>query len=196
MLYVLGLSLVGTVFVSMNAPNPRFGAGYLALCPALFLAAVGPHLESLVCGRLVHPRALKSSATLAYLLVGVAVLVAAQGCVRELRLRRNLEELKGLRVPADSNLSRLLLPAALARYPGDLVVVRSRRDNRLVALELTTERSNGIEYRRPVTTDQCWGIALPCLPTSLKGDIRLRYPDNGFRSGFTRSASSFNGFTR
>lgn len=189
LLYVLGLSLVGTAFVSMNAPNPRFGAGYLALCPALFLAAVGPLLGSLVCGRLVHPRALKGSTPLVYLLVGLALLVAAQGCVRELRLRRNLEGLKGLRMPTDSNLSRFLLPPALAKYPGDLMVIRSRRDNRLVGLELATERSNGIEYRRPVTTDQCWGITLPCLPTSLKGDVRLRYPDNGFRSGFARSAN-------
>ncbi len=189
-LYVLGLSLVGTAFVFVTAPNPRFGAGYLALYPALFLAAVGPHLAGSVRWRLVDPDRLKRSTTLAHLLLGLAVLVAAQGSVRELRLRRKIEGLKNLETPTDSKfLSRLLLPPAVGKSPGDLVVIKNRRFDRLIALELTTERSNGIEYRRPLNTDQCWAAALPCVPTSLEGDVRLRYPDNGFRSGFTRSAN-------
>jgi hypothetical protein len=196
-LYVVGLSLVGTAFVFMTVPNPRFAAGYLALYPSLCMAAVGPTLAGLVHWRSVDPRTLKSSTALAYLLIGVAVLLGVQGSLRELRLRRNIEGLKDLQTRTGSNFSsRLLLPPALAKFPGDLAIIKNRRFNRLKGLELTTKRSNGIEYRLPVNSDQCWGATLPCLPTSLEGDVHLRYPDDSFRSGFIRSASPFNGLTR
>jgi hypothetical protein len=196
-LYILGLSLVGCVFIFMNAPNPRFGLGYLALYPALFLAAVGPYLGGLLHRGLVDPRRLKTLTTLPYLLVGLAVLVAAQGSMRELRLRRNVETVKNLQKSMDANLSsRFLVPPTLAKSPGDPMIVKNRQIDRVAGLELTTERSNGIEYRRPLHGDQCWAATLPCSPTALDGGIRLRNPDNSFRSGFTRSPNSPYALTR
>jgi hypothetical protein len=185
-LYVVGLSLFGMTFVFMNAPNPRFGLGYLALCPALFLGAIGPRFRDLVRWRVVDSRSLRRPAALAYLLVAVAILVVAQGSLREFGLRRKMT-VSNLRMPANSGfLSRLPLPPSLPKSSGDLVIVKNHRIDRLEGLELTMERSNGIEYRRPLHGDQCWGAALPCTSTLFAGDVHLRHPDNGFRSGFVR----------
>jgi hypothetical protein len=186
-LYILGLSLLGTAFVFTNAPNPRFGLGYLALCPALFLGAIGPHFRDLVGRRIVHPRASKRPTTLAYLLVSVALLVVAQSGLRERGLLREIR-VSNLRMPANAGLlSHFLLPPSLPKSPGDLVIVKNRQFDSVVGLELTMERSNGIEYRRPLKGDQCWGAALPCASTSFAGDVHLRDSGNGIRSGFTRS---------
>jgi hypothetical protein len=196
LLYVLGLSLVGCVFVFVTAPNPRFGAGYLSLFPALFLAAVGSHIKDFIYRRLVDAPRFQSEA-LAYLLVGIAVLVGAQGVIRELRLRRNLEAVGSLHMTMDSHLtSRLVLPPRLAQVPGDAVIIKNRRLDRIAGLELTIEHSNGIEYRRPLNGEQCWAAVLPCLPTVLDGGVRLRSTDNGLRSGFIRVTNSPYALTR
>lgn len=186
-LYVLGLSLVGTLFVFITAPNPRFGAGYLALYPALFLAAIGPQLRDLLRRRSLGPNSLKGSTTLAYVLLTLAGLVTIQGFAKELQLRRKVERLN-LQMPADSEfLCRLVLPPTLPRSSGNMVIIKNRRLDDVVYLKLVTERSNGIEYRRPLNgDDQCWAAALPCLPTSIERDVYLRYPGNGLRSGFIR----------
>jgi len=186
-LYVLALALFGTAFLLVNAPNPRFGVGYFALFPALLLAAVGPELE-----RAVRPRLGNSELTavnaLAYGLVGIAVVVAAHAGIREHRLNRELQGSDSLQMGADSEFThRLLLPPALASSPGDLVITRNRRLSRVGRLELVTDSSNGIDYRSPKDRDQCWGAALPCVPTQLEGDVSLRVPSDGIRSGFVRS---------
>jgi len=190
-LYVLGLLLGGTAFVFVMAPNARFGAGYLSLYPALFLAAVGPRLGGLVHWQLVDPGRFRApSTTVAYVLVGIAGLLAIDASVRELTLRRELRSLTNLQMPKDPDLvNRLLWPPVLARSTGDLILIHNRRYNRLERLELETERSNGIEYRRPKGGGQCWGAALPCAPNPLQNDVRLRFPDNGLRSGLTRSGN-------
>jgi len=195
-LFVLGLVLGGTVFVSVTAPNPRFGAGYLSLYPALFLAAVGPDLEGWAHRRFVYTGRLKRLTSPAYVVVGLAGLVAIQGSLGELRLRRAVEGLKYVQMPADSNLlNRLLLPPALAKSTGDLVIEKNRRVDRVARLQLTTERSHGIEYRRP-GFGQCWAATLPCLHAPLEGDVRLRFPNNGLGSGFARSANLDNASTQ
>jgi hypothetical protein len=79
------------------------------------------------------------------------------------------------------------LAPALPKAPGDLMVVKNRTLDRIQNVQLANERSNGIEYWRSVGTEQCWDVSLMCLPNVLDGDVRLRRPDNGFRSGFTRS---------
>jgi hypothetical protein len=193
-LYVLGLALVGNAFVLVSAPNPRFGAGYLALCPALFLASIGADLRAFGQRWLHVPVRIKPSNAFAYLLVTIAILVAVQGSVRELRVRRSIQrELKAVRIPADHDfLNRLAVPPALASSTGDLIYTRNRRFDTPSTLELVSERYNGIEYRRPrVGVDgQCWGAAIPCLPHPLTGDVHLRDPNSGFRRGFMRSAIS------
>jgi len=185
-LYVLGLSLVGTAFVFMTAPNPRFGAGYLALYPAMFLAAIGPRLGDLVLRPALVPTSLKGSAALAYVLLTLAGLLGVQGFARELRLRRKVESLN-FQMPTDSELSRrVFIPPPLARSSGDLAIRKNRRFDGVEYFKLVTERSNEIVYRRPVNGDQCWAAVLPCLPTSIEKDVQLRYPQNGLRSGFIR----------
>lgn len=190
-LWVLALSLAGTMFVFMTAPNPRFAVGYLAICPALFAAVIGPELGGKVQCNLVSQLRLARSISLASLLFGVGGLLALQVGVSELKVRRKIDEFKGLQTPRKSRpWNRLVLPPALPKSSGDLVVIKSRQVDRITWLKITNERSNGIEYLHPVGGTQCWAAALPCLPNSLEGDVRLRRPDNGLRSGFTRSSDS------
>lgn len=190
LLYVLGLTFVGTAFVSVSAPNPRFGAGYLALCPALFLTSIGPKLGAIQQSRLGDR--VKPSHTVVYLLLTIAILELAQGSARERSLKHSMQaQFKAVRIPADHDfLNRIVVPPALANSSGDLTFRRNRRFDTPLVLELIVERYNGIEYRRPAIGDQCWGAAIPCLPHPLTGDVHLRDPNNGFRSGFTRSAVS------
>jgi hypothetical protein len=61
--------------------------------------------------------------------------------------------------------------------------------DRIGALELVREQSNGVEYWRSLDAEQCWAVSPLCLPESLEGDVRLRRPDRGFRSGFIRTPS-------
>jgi hypothetical protein len=191
LLYVLGLAVFSTIFLFVSAPNPRFGAGYLALYPALFLAAVGPKMEDLLpsrSGEWWKPSS--SPRTLGYVLIAMAALFAGEGSLREIRLRRELRTIANLRMPSDSNLwNRLLLPPVLPHSEGDLIIIRNRRMDLLEPLNLTSERTNGIDYLHPKEGDQCWGAALPCLPRSLDGDVVLRLPGDGLPSGFTRSAT-------
>lgn len=185
LLYVLGLSLFGTAFVFTNAPNPRFGLGYLALYPALFLATIGPGVWGFTARHI--PYFPNRCTPLAFVATGVAALVIATGGLRELRLMKKLSGAGDLGMPANSGfVSRLVLPPALPSLSGDLVVVKNRAFDGLRRLELITDRSNGIEYRHPLKGDQCWAAALPCTSTTLAGDVHLRHPDNGFRSGFAR----------
>jgi hypothetical protein len=188
-LYVLVLMLGGTAFLFFTAPNPRFGAGYLALYPALCLAAVGSRFEDLIHRGTLGARCPPTPGrAIAYVLVVVATLVATEAGIREIKLRKELRNSINLHLPADAGLpSRLLLPPALARSEGDLVIVKNRRFDLLENLDIVTEQSNGIEYHRPRESDQCWGIALPCLVRPLERDIVLRSPDEGLRSGFMRS---------
>lgn len=184
-LYILGLSLFGTAFVFTNAPNPRFGLGYLALCPALLLATIGPGCWGFIARQIPHSR--NTQPRLAYVAIGLAALVIAAGSLRELLLMKKVSGNVGFTMPANSGFaSRLVVPPALASYSGDLVIVRNRAFDGLRRLELITDRSNGIEYQHPLKGDQCWGAALPCTSTSLAGNVHLRRPDNGLRSGFAR----------
>lgn len=182
-LWVLGLALFGTAFLLMNAPNPRFGIGYFALYPALLLAAIGPVLVNTVPGKLRSPR--RESAALIYALVIIAALVGVHGAIREVRLERALANGSDLKMPEDSTpLHRLILPPALATAPGDIVITKNRKLSRVGRLELLSDRTNGIDYRSPKDRDQCWAAALPCVPTQLEGDVTLRLPADGIRSGF------------
>jgi hypothetical protein len=192
-LYTLGLALFGTAFVFVSAPNPRFGVGYFALYPAILLAAAGPKLEHLLPGRSSEARWFNRPATLAYLVVAIAGLVAAQGARREIKLRQEIARAGAPQMPAESELlTRLLLPPAIASSPGDLVVVKNRKLSRVGRFELATDRWNGIEYRSPQDRDQCWGAALPCVPAPLEGDVGLRSPAHGFQFGFAHLAKAGN----
>jgi hypothetical protein len=183
-LYVLGLALVGTAFLLVNAPNPRFGVGYFSLYPALLLGGVGPELARMAWPRASASPRFRGRMLLPYVLGGIAGLVAIEGGIREFRIERDIEA-SHLQMPADSELShRLLLPPAVARSPGDTVITKNRRLSRVGRLEVVTARANGIDYNSPKDRDQCWGAALPCVPVPPEGDVRLRVPSNGFRSGF------------
>jgi len=187
-LYVLGLALFGTAFLLMTAPNPRFGVGYFSLYPAVLLGGVGPKLGRLGYRTKRESSSLRIANALPYALSVVAVLVAIQGGIREFRIERDIEA-SHLQMPVDSELShRLLLPPAVATSPGDTVITKNRRLNRVGHLEVVTARTNGIDYNSPKDRDQCWGAALPCVPTQPDGDVRLRVPSNGFRSGFEHDA--------
>jgi hypothetical protein len=184
-LYILALSLLGTAFVFTNAPNPRFGLGYLGLYPALLLATIGPSYWGFATRWLPH--SWNKQGSMGYVVAGLAVVVIVTGSLRELHLMRRVSGNADFRMPANSGfVSRLVLPPVLPSYSGDLVIVKNRASDSLRRLELVTDHSNGIEYQHPVMGDQCWAAALPCTSTSLAGDVRLRNPDNGFRSGFVR----------
>lgn len=186
-LYVLGLALFGTAFVFANAPNPRFGLGYLALYPALFLGTIGPGVGEALYQRIFTSYSLRGQTAVACVAVTLAVFVIATGSLREFALIRKVSRTSNLGMPANSGfVSRLILPPALPSFPGDLAIVKNRSFDGLRQLELITDRTNGIEYQHPLKGDQCWAAALPCTSTSLTGDVHLRRPDNGFRSGFAR----------
>jgi hypothetical protein len=188
-LYVLGLALFGTAFLFATAPNPRFGTGYFSVYPALLFAAVGPKLE--VGLRRRRPGGFQNA--FVYVLVAIAMLVALQGSVRDRMLRHEIDGLSDSSIAKNESLSnRLLLPPALASSAGDLFIMKNRRIHRLARLEFDTESSNGVEYRSPKDRDQCWGAALPCVPLPPEGDVRLRSPENGFRSGFIHSSDLSN----
>jgi hypothetical protein len=183
-LYVLGLALFGTAFLLVNAPNPRFGVGYFSLYPALLLGGVGPELARMAGRRPSDSAQFRGRTFLPYVLAGIAVLVAIEGGIREFRIERDIEA-SHLQMPADSAWShRLFLPPAVASSSGDTVITKNRRLSRVWRLEVVTARSNGIDYNSPGDRDQCWGAALPCVPTPPEGGVRLRVPANGFRSGF------------
>ena len=189
-LWVLALSLAGIVFLFINAPNPRFGVGYLALCPALFAAVAGPDLESWAKSHFKSWFEPPHSISLASILLGMCAMLALQSSWNDLKTMRKIEQFGKSRAASESrSWHRLLLPPSLPRFPGDLMVSENRRFDRILSMQLAYERSNGIEYWRPLGTNQCWAVALPCLEESLKGDVGLRRPEDGFRSGFTRMAS-------
>lgn len=185
-LWLLALSLGGTAFLFLTAPNPRFGAGYLAIFPALFVASVGPDLDSWLRHYFLSCDKLTNSISLAPVLIGMGVLLALQAGSNDLKILRKVQEFEKSQTPSESHAwQRLLLAPALPKAPGDLMVVKNRTLDRVQNLQLVYERSNGIEYWRSLGTDQCWDVSLPCLPNPLDGGVRLRRPDNGFRSGFT-----------
>jgi hypothetical protein len=191
-LFVLALGLFGTAFLLVNAPNPRFGVGYFALFPAILLAAIGPTIGTAVRARFGKLE-LTAVNTFAYGLVALALVVAVHARVRDLRLMRNLEAADSVQARAEMAVDadfrhRLLLPPALAMSPGDLVITKNRRLSRVGRLELVSDSSNGIDYRSPKDRDQCWGAALPCVPAQLEGDISLRVPSEGIRSGFVHTS--------
>jgi hypothetical protein len=191
-LWVLALSLAGIAFVFTTAPNPRFAVGYLTICPALFVSVVGPELDGLIRSHFMSRYKLTRSISLASLLIGVGGLLALQGGVSELKVRLKIDKFKKLQTPLESrSWNRILLPPGLPKSPGDIMVIKNRKLDRVENLQLALERSNGIEYWRPLGGDQCWAVALPCLPTPLEGDVRLRHPDNGLRSGFIRTTDFF-----
>jgi hypothetical protein len=187
-LWVLSLSLAGMAFVFINAPNPRFGAGYLALCPALFAAVAGPDLETWAKGRFSNWFEPSHSISLAPILLGIGALLALQAGLNDLKVMRKIKEFGKSQMESESHSwHRLLLPPALPKIPGDIMVIENRRLDRIESVQLASERSNGIEYWRSLGTDQCWGASLPCLPDLIEGDVRLRRPTEGLRSGFIKS---------
>src|SRR5271157_749148 len=191
LVYVLALALLGTAFLFVTAPNPRFGAGYLALYPALFLASVSPDIGRLRLWRRRDPEPGMSS-TLAYLLVAIAVLLSVQGEITELKLQRSMQSLlRTARMAEDYSLPhRFVLPPALPRFSGDVAPAKNRRSDTVGTLQLSADRYNGIDYRFTIGGDQCWGAPIPCLPAPLTGNIHLRNPARGLRDGFTRWADS------
>jgi hypothetical protein len=185
-LFALGLAIVGTAFLFANAPNPRFGVGYFALFPALLLAAVGPKLISSAEQRIGSDASWRRA--LACGLVGLAVVVTAYGTWRQHRLLRELDNADNIPLAVDATLARrIFLAPALASSPGDPVITRNRKLSRVGRLELVTDSSNGVDYLSPKDRDQCWGAALPCVPVQPEGDISLRVPAEGLRSGFVHS---------
>lgn len=187
--WVLALSLTGLAFLFISAPNPRFGAGSFALCPALFAAVVGLDLDRWVRSRFLGRHVLTHSISLASVLIGMSALLALQAGWNDLKITRKVEEYNKSQTPLEYNSwHRLLMAPALPRSPGDLMVIKNRQFDRIGSVQLAYERSNGIEYWRSLETDQCWAVSLPCSPIPIEHDVRLRRPERGFRSGFTRAA--------
>ena len=186
--YIAALALFGTAFIFVTAPNPRFGAGYLALYPALLMAAIGPWVRELFPLRLIHASNFKTA--LAFAMVLVAIMVGLEAEARDFKLRREVQADGSVHMPSDATLaSRLLLPPVLARSEGDLIIIKNRRMDLLESLDLVNDSTNGLAYQHPREGDQCWGAALPCTPRSIDSDVVLRSPEAGLRAGFMRSRS-------
>ena len=191
--YVASLALFGTAFIFITAPNPRFGAGYLALYPALLMAGIGPWLGELFPLRLIQASRLKTASTIAFAMVLVAVLVGLEAEARDFKLRREVRTAGNVHMPPDASLaSRLLLPPVMARSEGDLIIIKNRRMDLLESLDLVSDNTNGFAYQHPREGDQCWGAALPCTPRAIDSDVVLRSPEAGVRGGFVRSPHSEN----
>jgi hypothetical protein len=187
-LWILALSLAGLAFLFFNAPNPRFGAGSFALCPALFAAVIGPDLDRWARSHLLGRRGLTNSISLASVLIWMGALLALQTGWNDLKIMKKVEEFNKSQTPSEYHFwHRVLMAPALPGSPGDLMVIKNRQFDRIGSVQLAYERSNGIEYWRSLETDQCWAVSLPCTPIPLEGDVRLRRPESGFGSGFTRS---------
>lgn len=188
--WVLALTLSGMAFLFVYGPNPRFGAGYFALCLALFAAAAGPGLESWVRqSQFITRRGWVPRRSLFAVFLGMAVLLALQGGIGELKMTRKVEATVKSPMLADSLFGhRLFLPPSVARFPGDLAIMENRKVDRIEGLRLAHEQSNGIQYWRTFSEEQCWAVSPPCLPQPLEGDVRLRRPDRGVGSGFTRAS--------
>jgi hypothetical protein len=188
--WVLALTLCGMAFLFVYGPNPRFGTGYLALCPALFAGVAGPDLEGWIQrSRFITWYEWSPRLSLSAVFLGIAALLAVQSGISDLKMKRKVEAEAKSPILADSGLEhRVLLPPAVARFPGDLILMENRKVDRIGGLELAHEQSNGIEYWRSLGTEQCWAVSPPCLPESLEGGVRLRRPDRGFGSGFTRAS--------
>jgi hypothetical protein len=189
-LWVLALSLAGVAFLFFSAPNPRFGAGYFALFPGLFAAVAGPEFEKWIRIHFTSPMEQFHSISAVPIILAICALLSLQIGWNDRRIARKIEQSGHSPAPSEfHSWQRLLLPPALARFPGDLMVSENRRENRILLMQLVSERSNGIEYWRPLGIEQCWGVSLPCLAEPLEGDVGLRRPEMGLRSGFVRMSS-------
>lgn len=185
--YVLVLALTGTVFLFVTAPNPRFGAGYLALYPALVLASVGPELQRRWSWQSCKSKR-GSSHSVAYVIVVIAILLALHGGIREARLEHSIHRVSTFQaIRHYSWRERLLIPPSLARSSGDIAFARNRHSDAPETLDLSSQRYHGIDYLLTEGGDQCWAAPIPCLPSRLTGNIQLRNSADGLRDGFTLS---------
>jgi hypothetical protein len=189
-LWVLALSLGGMGFLFINAPNPRFGIGYFALCPALFVATAGPDLESWARSHFPHLFHPVPTTPLASILFGMSALFVLHAGLRELAIEKKIQQFgKSSEASASRSWRRLLLAPALPKSPGDLTIIENRKIDRIASVQLARENSNGFEYWLVLGADQCWAVSLPCLPEAPEGHVGLRRPESGFRSGFMRTSS-------
>ena len=168
--WILVLGEGGVLYVLLTAPNMRFAAGYLAVCSGLIVVVAAPKLKSLLPAcrtRLSYGLIVASCMEVSFLV---------EPYVRSLQYTN----------PEWS--SQLLMPSPLPARTNAIAIVKDRRSFREVPLTLASESVNGIRYLRPVGGNQCWGADVPCVPDGIKAEVRLRVPNDGFRSGFVRAS--------
>ncbi len=172
---ILGCSGIGFLFAT--APNPRFGLGYFLILPALALAVLTLRYRHATSrGRRAIPGEHLSAAAGAVLVVFVLVAATARD-IRTLTSPLRADSLAGAA-------ERLVAPPRLPARDGDRFVLRNRRVFTQSVLNLETLRENGIEYRRPLNTDQCWAAPIPCTCEPIESGVRYRDGARGIRGGF------------
>jgi hypothetical protein len=151
------LTYVGIGYVLVMAPELRFAIGYLCVPPALGLAYHGNRtiLAKPKTVAWLRPVALTASAAAFVIALGVSTIRSAQSASTD----------KAFHV-----LLGLLRPPPLPVLGDQDYVV---------------EQSGNLTYYRPVGSDQCWDMTLPCGPHKVANGTRLRDPSKGLSAGFS-----------
>jgi hypothetical protein len=189
--YIVALGLFGMSFMIYRAPSLRFGLGYFCLLPALLMTAYcyisSPFLVTavtIILGTLIYCFLLGLSKT-SLALAGVTVIVSL---VAWFYSRKNNNKFF-LRVPLvlivvislkfflfhSNNLQYLILPAKLLTPNSAQLLNRQTNDIKYVISTVTS------------TEGLCWAAELPCTPTPIPENIKLRDPEGGIAKGFIRN---------
>jgi hypothetical protein len=183
--WVPAMGLVGTAYLLIAAPNPRFGFGVLSLGWSwLALRVLGPRLapaDSQPDGTTTPGSGLGGSLLAASALVGILVALVLSPVDS---WRRALERLqhRSLVATRDGRLN-VWLPAAVPA----IGYVRQERGGATEAFPIDLREGvvHDVRYHYPANTDVVGPAPLPAAPEPLRG-VRLAEPRRGIRGGFVR----------
>jgi len=189
--YILLLGGFGITFMMYGAPSLRFGLGYFCILPALLMGAycniISPFLVTavtIILGTLIYSLWLGLSKT-GLALVGTTVIVSVVAWFYS-RKKNNknflrvplvlicLIYLKFFLINSNKQQHFFLPPKLLTPNPTELI---HRQTNDIKYVVSTVTAGEG----------QCWAAELPCTPTLIPEDIKLRDPEGGIGKGFRRN---------
>lgn len=197
--YLIGLGIMGTIFVMYGSPYLRIGIAYFFIIPALLLA-IYCHERSPEQAMAIW--AIGGTANLWLDLSLTLMLLSSLAVIFHIIVWRYARTLKAsfllgifclfvglvplkIYLSADEYKLYWLLPAkiqALNPFP----LLKKHSDNFTYNMpdpNYHWERAPGIF----TPEDRCWNVELPCTPQLTHPNIRLRHPDLGLAGGFVRT---------
>ena len=187
--YVLAISLIGIIFMLYNAPDTRFGLGFLALLPSLVIASLIQ--SNLSLGMLL----LLTFSLIFYILqpgmldLGLvfvlSTVVLYLGFLTVWLARQEQKIIQMILLPLLLSVM-VLLPHARQLLRSAPNLPRALLPPKMQIPDLVEVEAENFTYYQPVERDQCWAAPLPCSPYLVDAGIRFRDPQRGIQSGFKR----------